>query len=548
MAKLGNVTKPTLWNKVRTRITGEMSALRDRFSGLLTGRHSQSYTLDSSKVDYKLSRALYRNEAEGYKLGAGFAKPVIDTTVGFMGTPRWVSEDDGAQEVLDEHMERLRASMQKVNRNTLRDGDCFIRIFRKPIEEQVLYKTEKPQIDIKILPPNSVETLLNPENGHVMGYVVVTNITYTDADGKEKAYDIYEEITAQTIRKWYKGNDIPPEFKEITESNPQTETNKWGFVTILHWANEQEEDELYGRSDLEPLEPFLKAYHDVMLNSLKNNKMHAAPKLKLRVQDIAGFLKNNFGIDVNKLAAGEKPKISLGGSDMIILANEKDEADYIQATSTMNDSATLLKFLYYCIVDVSQTPEFAFGTAVNSSKASVKEQMTPLQKKVDRKREMLEHNYKMLARMILCMYEKADLGLEKMTFSTFDTKLEWNMVVERDMAQEATALVNYINALNTGVTAGMVSLETAVDFLEKFIPNMLVFAGEEESEQQRILDGFKFLETVGKGPLHAMAMAEQQVFPDDDDENDESGKQQEKEVKEDAKKKNQEPTNSGGNS
>ena len=147
MAKLGNVTKPTLWNKVRTRITGEMSALRDRFSGLLTGRHSQSYTLDSSKVDYKLSRALYRNEAEGYKLGAGFAKPVIDTTVGFMGTPRWVSEDDGAQEVLDEHMERLRAAMQKVNRNTFRDGDCFIRIFRKPIEEQVLYKTEKPQID-----------------------------------------------------------------------------------------------------------------------------------------------------------------------------------------------------------------------------------------------------------------------------------------------------------------------------------------------------------------------------------------------------------------
>lgn len=511
---MAKVSMPTKRQSIIKRIAGEISSLRDKFAGLTTGKYAQSYTLDSSKVDYKLTRALYHNFDDKYKLGAGFAKPIIDTTTGFVGTPRWQSEDEGAQTVLDEHMERLRSQLQKTNRNTFRDGDCFIRIYRKPIEEAVLYKTEKPQIDIQILPPQSTDPILDAETGRVKGYQVITNISFEE-DGKKMSYDIVEEITAEETIKYYKGNDVPESLRNITSDNPQTEPNKWGFVPIIHWMNESEEDELFGRSDLEPVEPFLKAYHDVMINSLKNNKMHAAPKLKLKINDVAGFLQTNFGVDINNLKPGEKPKINFSGSDIIIMPHNDDEVEFVQATSTMSDSGTLLEFLFYCIVDVSQTPEFAFGTAMQSSHASVKEQMTPLTKKVERKREMLENNYKMLARMILCMYEKADIGLEKLTFNTFDTKLEWDTVVERDMAQESAALVNYVNALNTAVTAGMMGLQTAVDFLEKFIPNMMTFSGEEESEQTRIVTGFEFLEQVGKGPLHAMAQAEAQLFPED---------------------------------
>ncbi|UKM63108.1 portal protein [Weizmannia phage Youna2] len=515
MAKITMPTKPSIWK----RIVGEISNLRNKFAGLTTGKYGSTYTLDSSKVDYTLTRGLYHNSLEKYKLGAGFAKPIIDTTVGFVGTPRWQSDDEGAQAVLDEHMERLRALLQKTNRNTFRDGDCFTRVYRKPIEEAVLYKSEKPQIDLQILPPQAVDPILDAETGQVKGYVVTTNVTY-EQDGHQLSYDIIEEITATQIVKYYRGNDVPPQLRNITAENPQAETNKWGFVPIIHWKNDSEEDELFGRSDLEPLEPFLKAYHDVMMNSLKNNKMHAAPKLKLKINDVAAFLRHNFGVDVNNLKSGEKPKINFSGSDIIIMPHNDDEVEFIQATSTMNDSGTLLEFLFYCIVDVSETPEFAFGTALQSSKASVKEQMTPLAKKVERKREMLEENYKLLARMILCMYEKADIGLEKMTFATYDTKLDWDAVVERDMATESVAIVNYVNALNTAVTAGMMSLETAVGFLEKFIPNMMPFDGEEESEQTRIIRGFKFLEQVGKGPLHAMALQEAQLFKDDAEDED----------------------------
>lgn len=502
--------KPSVWKK----LTGEISALRDTFSGMTLGSIGKGYKLDTSKVDYELTRGLYHNSLEKYKLGAGFARPIIATTVGFMGTPRWASEDEDAQIVLDEHMERLRAQLQKVNRNTLRDGDCFTRIYRKPIEQAVLYKTEKPQIDLQILPPGSVNPVLDAETGRVSGYEVITNVTYTQ-DGKELSYDIIEVLSADEFVKYYKGNDVPEALKNITESNPQVEPNKWGFTPIIHWLNESEEDELYGRSDLEPVEPFMKAYHDVMLNSLKNNKMHAAPKLKLKINDVASFLKNNFGVDVNALKPGEKPSINFSGSDIIIMPHNDDEVEFVQATSTMSDSGTLLKFLFYCIIDVSQTPEFAFGTAMQSSKASVKEQMTPLIKKVESKREMMEQDYKLLARMILCVYEKASIGLEKMSFENYETKLEWDVVVDRDLVTESAAINAYVTAFNAAITGGIMSVETAVDFLEKLIPNMATFDDSEDSEQERIERGMEFLDRLGKSPEAIKAEEEAKLFDEE---------------------------------
>jgi len=486
--------------KIWTTIAGEMSKLRNKFSSLTRGgKYSQSYTLDTSKVDYKLTRGLYHNTVGKYKLGAGFAKPIIDTTTGFVGTPNWISEDETAQEVLTEHQEKFVSQLQKASRNTFRDGDCYLRVYREEIKNKALYKSERPRIKLKILPPQGVDPLIDPETGDVDGYEIRTNVTYED-DNREKSYDIIEQIREDSIIKWYEGNDVPRELKNITSERPQEETNKWGFVPIIHWKNESEEDELFGRSDLESAEPFLKAYHDVMMHSLQNNKMHSSPKLKLKLNDVSQFMKLNFGIDVENLRPGEKPTINLDGQEVIVQPHNDDEVELLQADDTMASSSVLLKFLFFCIVDVTQTPEFAFGTAVQSSMASVKEQMTPLVKKVERKREQLEENYKLLARMILAMYEKAQIGEEQFTFTTYNTTLGWEDINPKDIQTEAQTFLSYMTALTTGVEKRLISVETAVDFLQEYIPNMSMFKGE-GSEEEKILSGIEFLERVGQNNM-----------------------------------------------
>lgn len=59
-----------------SQITGEISKLRSRlllpfgWGGVTTGGLGGSYKLDSSKVDYELTKQLYFNTHDDYKLGA----------------------------------------------------------------------------------------------------------------------------------------------------------------------------------------------------------------------------------------------------------------------------------------------------------------------------------------------------------------------------------------------------------------------------------------------------------------------------------------------
>ena len=119
------------------RITGEISKLRTAVTGwsIRTGRLGGGYKLDSSRVDYALARELCNNTADNYKLGGAFAKPVVNTTVAFMGVPRFRSEDEAAQEVLDDffgdnvsRMQQVPGSSRRLLRRLTReeeeDADC----------------------------------------------------------------------------------------------------------------------------------------------------------------------------------------------------------------------------------------------------------------------------------------------------------------------------------------------------------------------------------------------------------------------------------------
>lgn len=449
------------------KFIGEMgSKLRETLpSGLLFRnlRWSSKYTLDSSRVDYTKTKGLYHNTLDDYKLGAGFARPIIDTTVGFIGIPTINSDDDNAQTYLAEYFERWTGKLVRILRNAVRDGDIFVRLARVDEIDKQLYKSDAPRIELFLIPPGRVTPILDPETGTVSKYIIKTDIEYTDEEGRTRKYTHIETITREEITVRYEGPDIPPGVQGSTKPNT------WGFIPIVHFKNEPEEDEIYGRSDLEPVEPFLKAYHDVMLHALQGSKMHSTPKLKLKVSDIKSFLENNFPEE--DLEAGE---ISIEGREFLIFKDEED-AEFLEVQSAIGSTTDLLKFLFFCIVDVSQTPEFAFGTAVQSSKASVSEQMVPLIRKIIRKREQFEDDFKMLARMLLAMLEQAGVA----TFGSYETYLIWDEINPRDEKQVAETLKTTVEALQIALESGLMGLESAVDYLSEIVPTMMKYISDD---------------------------------------------------------------------
>jgi len=228
-----------------------------------------------------------------------------------------------------------------------------------------LYPDEKNRIDFIIIPPEQVADIeVDPITRRPVAYTIQARAKW---DSSRREYQVTQKIMADRIAITVEG-DAPEGI--VGEIRP----NPWGFIPIVHFKNEPEETELYGTSELEPIEPYMKAYHDVMLHAMQGSKMHSTPRLKLKLRDVEAFLKNNFPEALKAVQRGEEAKIDLKGHELLIFTDEED-AEFIEARSTIGDAGALLKLLFYCIVDVSEVPEFAFGVHTPSSHASVKEQM-----------------------------------------------------------------------------------------------------------------------------------------------------------------------------
>ena len=484
------------------RVIGEISVLRT--SGLRAFGFFTPYTLDSSRVNYDLARELYRNVNDKYKLGAGFAKPIINTTAGFMGSPHFTHEDPEADQELERAFSKWTGKILRLNRNTLRDGDVFARIVRVPSR----FKSDEKQFDLMLIPPEWVTPIVDPLTGGWQQVIIRHPVVVTDANGrKQQDYTIVETLTpTQRII------EVDGRAPASVRAQNRTESNPWGFIPIVHFKNEAEENQLFGLSDLEPVEPFMKAYHDVMLFAVQGSKLFSRPKSKFKLKDVQKFLNDNFTqeeIKSGRLKFADKE---------IFLLQEGDDAAFITADSGLQGITTLLEFIFMCIVDVSETPEFAFGTAVASSKASVSEQMVPLARKIRRKRGQFEEYYAELASMYLAMWSQ----VENRSLDTYHVDIGWDEVSPRNDKEVAETVKTLVEGLVQAVESNLMSLDAAAEFLREFVPTMLpwVDPDADDDERRRVAKTFQVLNRLRDG---------QGLNPDDEsDDNepdDESGQE-----------------------
>lgn len=463
--------------KLPGKIAGEISKLRQKVSSwaISTGVLSRGYKLNSEKVNYELARSLYDNTDDNYKLGAWAAKPVINTTVGFMGIPRFNIEDEDAQGVLEAFQAQNASLLQQTHLSALRDGDCWVWLtFEESDESEVLYpEVGKYRLVYNIIPPEMIahnKLKRDPRTNEIIEYVLEATTEWLDDQGNKKKCTIQERINKDK------------RITTIEGDNPGIETgesdSKWGFIPIVQFSNEKDPGFAYGKSEIEAIEPFMKAYHDVMLHAIQGSKLHSTPRLKLKVKDVSEFLKNNFGINDPARFARDGGKISLEGKEFLIF-QEGEDAEFIEVRSATGDAKALLKLLFFCIVDVSETPEFAFGTHTPSSQASVKEQMPVLVKKVERKREHFSTSWARLARMVLAMHSLHTGG----KFSTHSVELLWDETDPRDEKEVADTIEVLVKGLTMATNNELMSKEAAINFLAQYVETM----NEYESDDPEVL-------------------------------------------------------------
>ena len=194
-------------------------------------------------------------------------------------------------------------------------------------------------------------------------------------------------------------------------------------------------------------------------------------------------MQNNFPQAFKDLKEGKQASIDLQGKELFLLKNDED-AGFIECASAIGDTATLLQFIFYCIIDTSEVPEFAFGVHISSSQASTKEQSPILIRRISRKREQVEDSWKLFARMALAMLSRITGKAHK----SYATEVTWDAVMDRDEQAAAQTLYSVTQALSLALSSNSISLQSAVDFLGRYIDTMEPWEGEDgkEGEKERI--------------------------------------------------------------
>ena len=436
------------------------------------------YTLDSSTVDVKLARALYDNNEARYKLGAGFARAAINVPTGFMGIPILKVDQEGesdAQDWLDRMLPQWSGSILAIHKASFIDGEALVRIRpanRSPAYS-ALFTPEDKDLELSYEPSESFEVLHADEDMGAIEGIRVKHLFYVEEGGTTVEKYLWETVTANSVKLEYENG-----FRPTREFG-----NPLGFVPAVHIKNESHRHQLRGRSELEPLEPYLKFYNDVMLHAGSASQLHSTAKLTLRVQDVERFLKNNFTdseITEGRLRFRDKdvlffetgsPEMGVSGASAY-----QEGAEVIQAQAPLGDTNTLLEYIFLNIVDVSEVPEWAFGGAIASSKASVTEQSAPLVHKVNRKRSLVENDHALIGRMALKM-----LGIQARVTAS------WDDLAQKDTKAEAEALKALADAVIGLNDAGIMSKKAAVDHLRPYVKALLVYeVGDKPTEKARI--------------------------------------------------------------
>ena len=439
-------------------LAASMSALRGIFNQSFFGRPAMQNTV----VNYDLARSLYRNDNQDYNLGAGFVRPIIDLAVEYIGLP-YVTSDNGERDAwLNECIhDHWAPELQQAFREAMRDSKTVVR-FRQPrLDNPLFTESDRMHGRIETIPPEMCEVEFDPTDPDLVYRATITHFIEFDersdvevAEGhppRKREHEIIEVITAQDYRFYDKTDDV--------ELDSWTTRNAWRFVPVWPVWNEYDNALSGGQSDIEPVLPFIQAFHEVLLQSLSAHKYHSTPKAKFKLKDVMAFLQNNFptviDTDPNSSTYGKiKPdaKIQWSGRELFFLDSEED-IGFVEAKSVLGDSKTLLEFLIDCIAIASETPKWALlkDQGATDKDASVQ----PFEKKIARKRIMFNTII-----VMLCKMAQAARSIAPET-----VRVTWPAIRTSDLAAKAQAFQQLIMAADVAALHEWMADETIIQII-----------------------------------------------------------------------------------
>ena len=451
-----------IWN-YRPNLSGTMRMFSRGLGGIHFWGHSRD-PYEGTQVNYLKARQLYRNEG-GHSLGAAFCKPIVDIQVGFMGLPSVTMDDEDTGDFLNECLHQFWPDeIQMMLRDSLRDSKTIVRVSRPDLLDPLMTLEEREHCSLEIIIPERVEIERNLLNKniidratvmHHMIFVIDDGDPRKGIDPRTEEHEVLEVITPTEYRFFDKqdNRELPQFFSE----------NRDGFVPLVEIYNEWDSALQGGVSEFENPLPFIEALHDLLVQGLLAHKYHSTPKVKLKINDIYSFLKNNYPEALDEQGnIVPQAEISWRGREVFFLQADEEVA-FIEAQSVLDGTIVLAEFLIDCISIASETPEWAFMRTQQGAQESERNpQSLPFTKKILRKRK----SYTKPIQEILKMVQVMRGGIP------YRVDLTWDYIRPDELLTINTALQQLIMGLEVAKQSGEISDQTYREMLRPFIPYM----------------------------------------------------------------------------
>ena len=336
-----------------TAVTERIRIVMSRFSP-----YRRDPVNDWSRPDYDYWRRAYRANVKGLELSGLLIKPLVSKTAGWvLGRPPQfdIENETTAQEfslwLTDNHPHILAAY-----RESVKLGDSFLVV--------------NPDVTLTIIPPQCVTPILSEDDySQQLGWRIAQ--TFTHPDYTNRKMTIVDEYTAVSRVRIV-------EF-DGRESSRTTYPNLVGLVPVIHLGNNVEAGETFGRPEAEALVNVLMRYGLIMEAGIEGNELQGRPTPVISFDnrdDLEAFWDRYGERETVNLPDGTTQTTETLSVDVQKLFTiSAGKFTYESPGSFIGDAVQLLEIMFYLILEHTELPEFVFGNAISSSKASAESQM-----------------------------------------------------------------------------------------------------------------------------------------------------------------------------
>lgn len=335
---------------------------------------------DLTQADYAFWDKAWRGQAKGLEVSGLFLKPLYSRITSWVmrEAPEWTLKNDTSDAGIDDLQTALNAWMSEAHTS-------ITRAYETSLALADCYVVVNSDLSMTIVPPQVVEPIVDEDDySQIIGWRIRERFDHPTKMGKFQVVvnEYYADVRISTVT----GSD-----KQVST---QRFPNRIGRIPVIHVPNRASVDEMFGRSEGHALLPLLHRYGSVLDAGLQGNLKQGRPTPVIEemvdLQTMQWFWEKYGRVEKQTLPDGTVEEEDVLDFDSDRLLTVPGRFKYAQPGPFAQETEKLLGLLFYILVQHSEMPEFAWGTAIASSKASAEEQMAPFVRFLEKKRGLAQ--------------------------------------------------------------------------------------------------------------------------------------------------------------